>query len=414
VGAAYVALGLGNHSLSGSEMSIASDITRDSVEANGGSWGNAIVSIDQDDCPTSAGNIDNAASVEVASPRPAPALFSGTVPNIEDALDTIGARATACLGGIQELHAESIEGIPLALVRPTQSILNDNDYGCGSSSCPRQRDCFENSATGGLVLGVECVIMWSEDDDEGFSGPRSLFREPDDDDECENGSGSEGTVENGIEDGIEFTCTVVQSGQSCGSGVSYCINDYQNDMYDDAIEAFEDRLDGGNSCSGDDDRDDHFRDTFMFADGADLTSDSHVPSGMGGSSNANSEIFAHQDCNNPRVVLVPVVMDNGSNDTRQRVLGFATVFITGCFENDRGFSSSEDLDSSRGECRVDEDDEEMEVRGVPIRLLLTDEDAIGNLCPIRIPTSLANTPCGATSGSPSITLNATLTIQTTR
>jgi hypothetical protein len=78
------------------------------------------------------------------------------------------------------------------------------------------------------------------------------------------------------------------------------------------------------------------------------------------------------------------------------------------------FSSSTDLDTNAGDCDVNEDDDNMEVRGVPIRLLFTDEDAIGDLCPIRVPTSLANTPCSPTSGGPSITLNAALTIQTTR
>lgn len=419
IGAAYLVTALEDHSISGAESTNATNHIKAGIDRNTGPGSLAGVTINAATCPTSeSGNIQNVASVEVVAHRPAGGLFTALF-NIDDtSAQNIGARATTCAGTAQTLHAQSIEGIPLALVRPSSTLLGQtgsNQYACPQSTCPRQKDCFENSATGGLILGRECVIMWSEEDDEDFGGPRSLFRaDPDDDDECEDGNSGRSEIEDGIEDGIEFICTVVP-GSSCGSGVAYCVNDYNNDMYDDAISAFEERLDRDDDCSGDSSRNIRFRATFSFASGESIPS-GNVPEGMGGSSSSNSEVYARQECDTPRTVLMPVVMDdNGSG--RQRVLGFVLVYITGCFRRDLSLSNSNSLSNNNGLCNVDEDDEDMEVRGVPIRVFLSEEDSIGGLCPLRVTTNTpgTNTPCVTSfSGSSFITLNGAVTIQTTR
>jgi hypothetical protein len=293
------------------------------------------------------------------------------------------------------------------LVRPSASILADNDY-------PRNRDCFDTN--GALVLGAECVIVWSEEDDEDFGGPRSAFG-LDDDDECES-SGSTGEIENGIDDGIDTLCSVWTS--SCSSELGdHCVDDFSSNIWDDVLEAFEERFDRSNQCSGSTTRRTSFQATFDFVSGEDLDSTFEAPTSLGGTGGGllAAEVYVPRDCFSPRTALLPVVMENSNNngDGRQRVLGFTVVFITGCFDRDSNTSGSTSLGSISGPddglCNVDFDDDDIEVRGVPLRVMFELESTAG-LCPLRVSSTTA--PCPASSGSASNIVNAALTIQTTR
>ena len=64
------------------------------------------------------------------------------------------------------------------------------------------------------------------------------------------------------------------------------------------------------------------------------------PGFPGHSTNVN---YVEKDCrHNPRVVVLPITDEHG-NSANKRVVGFATVYITGCFE---GSNQLDDADSA--------------------------------------------------------------------
>jgi hypothetical protein len=135
--------------------------------------------------------------------------------------------------------------------------------------------------------------------------------------------------------------------------------------HEDILDAFERRLeDTSNSC-------DIFSEALRRADGGPA-----ARPWAGGGDPPNTTYV--QRCDSGRIGVVIL-----TDSTQRRVKGYAMVYITGCFDKDSGFSSSEN------ECGGSHDDED-EVRGAIIRGYVPETDLGGVLRPMPWPMTAAH------------------------
>ncbi|MBI5284368.1 MAG: hypothetical protein HY874_04660 [Chloroflexi bacterium] len=317
-------------------------------------------------CPLAVGTpIADAPSIEIAVPRPAPGLFLRALGG-DDAAD-IGAKSTACVGSVQTVGPSSVEGIPVEII----------------SSDREPNSCFNSS--GVARIGMQCVVIGAAQGNH----PRGAFFVPNST-ACEGSGGGSVDIGNGIENGIDYTCTI-NTGNSCTS--TTCVNDFTGNMQGNDIDGVKDRLDrsapaGLSLCADSADGPTAFRNAFTYADGTTIPSPKRPPglntpvNSTGGNADPVSTVYLPKACWSPRIALV-VVSDNGV-----RVRGFAAIFITGCFE-ERSGQPGNALTSALNTCEnQDQYGGHTEVRAVLLRIFLTD-GAVGGIGPITTTSQLA-------------------------
>jgi hypothetical protein len=288
------------------------------------------------------------------------------------------ADATACVGTMLTMGPSDITSyLPI--------YIRSDDTAFSSS-----KSCFNSNGT--PKIGAQCVIVracadsnfdFNDNCDWDGSSPRSGFFEATDDDECD-GESDEGDVLDEIEDmNMGFLCRVNPSSSSCPS--LSCLDvlggyPQDDDDHDDVLDAFEERLNDEtpNSC-------DTFGEALRRVDGGSV-----ARPGTSGGNSANTVYV--QRCESGRLGVI-VLTDNSG----QRVKGFATVYITGCFDKGTSITST-----SENECTGSHNDD-VEVRGLIIRSYMPEADR-GDLGRVTL--------CSSSCGSAGPNINVPYTTQT--
>jgi Flp pilus assembly protein TadG len=296
----------------------------------------------------------------------------------------VGARAVACVGRVARLHVGNgadvddenrLKGIPIAL----------------RSDAPGPNTCFSGGA---LRLGFECVIYGTKAPPPGiptnvWARRRVMFNQPSSAGTC-TGNGSVVNSFDEIEDGLEFTCTVATS-NSCSNSTCIRGEDINEDENSENVfDAMEDRLRNGDAQSDcakppEESPEQSFQNAFGHGNGdPGLAPD---PPGLGGSA-APGHVYVQNDCyGNPRIVVMPIVSSSNTSERSEPVRGFATVYITGCYDVNQSVSADT---KQRNECEgnwdVDNCDNPgsaevhcfIEIRGVPIHQFIV-EGSLGGI-----------------------------------
>lgn len=349
------------HSLG--DASAAESAATDAAVANGAEAGTVQAIANATRCADRAGNAINAPSVEVRLDTRARRLFSGLkLVSDDNSPIEVQASSTACVGSLDTLRVSRPQGLPIALV--------------SSGSC----------FSGGTIrLGSECTVFRADSTmDKVFGRPQS--------DRCE-GSYSWSRLDNDIEDGIASTCSTSGSGCSGASGDMHCLDVHEIDWnweYDEVMDALHDRLrSGGTYCesreSGEPNRE-SFQNAFGNGDGAPGIAPDPPPLREAGAPVAAPDhVFVQNDCfNNPRIATLPIT---SAADPRQ-VTGFATMYLTGCYQTDDPITVP-NPDGESNTCHAAAHgscpwwwpwchNRQWELRGIPIQTLVT-EGALGGI-----------------------------------
>ncbi|MEX2225222.1 MAG: hypothetical protein WEB52_02085 [Dehalococcoidia bacterium] len=282
------------------------------------------------------------------------------------------AEATACVGTISTMGIDP--GRDDHLISALPVYIQNNDTYSG-------RGCFNNGAP---KIGQQCVIVracerqggsGNNQDDCTFGNDpvRSGVFERTDPDECE-GDPTQDDILDAIRNrDMGFLCSV-EDGNGC-PGDNVCVDaepapDNVNE-HADIMNAFEVRLaNAPPEC-------DEFAELFRRFDGGTVV----APWDSGG--NPDETVYVpDQDCNmgdSGRAGIL--VFTEGSS---QRVKGFATVYIIGCFTEGTNFTTQENTCSLSSQ-----DDHDQELRGVLLRTYLPETDR-GDLGRVSIDTSGSN------------------------
>jgi hypothetical protein len=273
-----------------------------------------------------------------------------------------------------------------------------------------------------LILGDECVIYGPKTaadgvDDDDADERRMLYSEPSSRANCNgNDRPTDSDEIRNIESGIQVTCTVTGSG--CGSSSirrASCVNTENvnaDENSERVFEAMEDRLRNANGQSDCDSREggepeQTFQNAFGNGDGHGALAPDPPP--LGGSASGD-HVYVQNDCyGNPRIVVLPIISGGDDDPSDRPVRGFATIYITGCYDQgDPGSVAARetnDCSESGGNGpgqqrqwrirRCDrnnaDDDCYWEIRGIPVHIFVSD---------------------GSLGGIDSPSANAPLTIQT--
>lgn len=291
-------------------------------------------------------------SIEIAVPRPAPALFL-RIFGVGNG-NKIGARSTACVGSITTVFPGPAQFIPIML---------HYNYPAAPDAC------FVGSTP---QIGQKCVIATKQD---------STLELPLSGD-CAGGSTNPGDVATAIKLGLnstDFRCAVntcTSSGAPnyvCPSSActvapqTTCVVARPGALGSVDVGGFNDRITlveaTGASCSNSLASLINFRATFARADGAPMGG----PPGLGGTDPADTA-YVQRDCNNGRVAFVFVADGvracGGFCD--YPVKAFAGVFITGC-------GDSTPTDYSFNRCDGSYAFGNVYVTGVLLRVVLDDQ-----------------------------------------
>ena len=276
-------------------------------------------------CPLVDGSvIDDAPSIEIAVPRPAPGLFVRAFGGGD--ADDIGARSTACVGSASEIQSEVIEMIPVWFTRPPTS-----------GSDPNKNYCGDPPGEGYTIAGEVCVIFSTNGGDLDSAG---LFRRGSGNTTC--GPTNDAGILNAIEAGLgTYNCVVDQRIRD------ESVND------DDVLDAFQARLEQTDECSADladpEDTQTAFGATMQALgtearDGPDFTFPDHDGGGPG-DDDPDSTVYQQRACFSPRLALIPLVNQTPSGN--KTIVGFTAVYILGCYEDDDPRSATTTMNKCR-------------------------------------------------------------------
>jgi hypothetical protein len=168
---------------------------------------------------------------------------------------------------------------------------------------------------------------------------RLIFENPLSTGRCEGVRDVDSSIED-IDAGVELRCTI-NTGTGC-SGTSSCINTEHINLdinQEDVLEDMRQRLVQDTHCAIPEDPsapEQAFQEAFGNGDGDPSTAP--APPALGGTATP-SHVYVQNDCyDNPRIVVLPIVSSSRDDPTRSEpVLGFATVYITGCYlDNNAG------------------------------------------------------------------------------
>lgn len=331
-----------------------------------------------------------ASGVEVTVERDTPSLFARffDVADIAIAADSTACAGTANMVELQESDfwqsGDDLErGLPFVLVRGVGDCFNGNNLRVGQECTIWNRLAFDapgnferllwRPGSGGQCLGSQAPVGWDTDNAQVLFRCRALP------------AGASGCPGTSAQDALECVRTRF---------VPATDDNWQEDIFDE----IDDRLDQDVDCAGPDSY--GFRAAFSTVDGADP-----APPPM---SNANANtVYVQDNCfNNPRVAVLPIINTSGSDASGRPVVGFAAVYLTGCYfeSGDPTTSSSAESrtcntngirDDSSPNCNSNRRDEReviecYELRGIPIRIYLPDEAVVS-------PSSMQASPLGAMS-----------------
>jgi len=329
-------------------------------------------------CPLTVGTpIAGAPSVEIAVPRPAPGLFVRALGG-GDAND-IGAKSTACVGSVKTIQITDHGGLPLAIYTDDSS-------------------CFDTSVSPSVPrIGSQCVLKNAAQGNQS----RGYFLPPPDADCWDNGTPPGTDV---ITGGVNFTCQLnTSSGANCppspGETRTDCINSFNGTVGQNVPDDFVARLTRttDNNCptGATDPGSDAFSDIFSYADGR--PGPVKGPPGLNSPPNVNvftsavdpfGTVYVHNACSTPRTALIII------SDPSEQVLGFAAVYIVGCFDETVG-EPDNPLTNVINDCNTVYNSSKaghIELRGVIVNVYLTEEAAgdIGTItkyAPLAIQTT---------------------------
>jgi len=318
------------------------------------------------DCPTidpgdpsqPGAPIVGAPSIEIAVPRPAPALFLRAF-GVGDA-DTIGAKSTACVGSPTTIVPGPIDALPL--------MVHYDDAADPTNPAP----CFD-----GLIprMGDECIIETK----------LTALLYPPAPGACEGPSVSTQQIYDYLVSGLNgtnYVCTINACADTysgglcapvpCASTPPYltdCLRQDNGALGSNDVKALSDRLINGETGTGKcwlrtdgSDALAAFKTAFARADGEPVGG----PPGLGGT-DAPGTLYVKRQCDTGRLVLVfitEVTHTNSSSD--YPVLAFALVYLTSC----QGQSDPTPPVGTLNWCDSVSGFGNVLLRGVPLRLIL--------------------------------------------
>jgi hypothetical protein len=317
-------------------------------------------------------------SIEIAVPRPAPALFLRAF-GVGDA-NTIGARSTACVGSPSEIVPGPVSVLPL-MVHYGDPESPDNPIPCFSEIVPK--------------LGSQCILNYSHTSE--MFAPDPLADPP----VCEpSGPSPTGDVTGYLETGFvgfDFKCainpcidTVDPVALQCLPVGSACPSEPQNDciweksgnLGSNDVDALSQRLIDGETGAGKcwlrsdgNSALDAFKAAFAREDGEPVGG----PPGIGGTDTGNP-VYVQKQCDTGRVVFVFITeRAHDSNGTKEYpILGFAFVYLVACYKSvDYPLPLPDEISWCDGI-----NGNQTYLQGVPLRVFLT--GSIGGI--IRPPT----------------------------
>lgn len=333
-----------------------------------------------------------ASGVRVTVERDAPSLFSRffDIANISIAADSTACAGTSNMVELQESDfwqsGDDLErGLPFVLVRGVGDCFTGNNLRIGQECTIWNRLAFDapgpgnferllwRTGGGGQCLGSQPPVRWRTDNAQELFRCRALP------------SNANGCPGNSAQDALECVRTRF---------VPATDDNWQEDIF----EEIDDRLDQDVDCAGADSY--SFRQAFSTVDGAD-------PAPPPISNASASTVYVQDNCfNNPRVAILPIINSTGSDGTGRPVVGFAAVYLTGCYfesgdpttassAESRTCNNSNAPDDPTPNCNSNRRDEReviecYELRGIPIRIYLPDEGSVS-------PSSMQQNPFGAMS-----------------
>jgi hypothetical protein len=303
---------------------------------------------DASSCDLGSTTVSGAPSITVQERNNVPGLFS-RLPLIggDNSGVEVGAEATACVGAVQALEVADIyDNSP----DPGDNTLKSIPIALEADS---SRSCFDGGSA--LDVGHECVLLGPLDE---TNDARLLFSTPLPT-RCEGGPNANVSD---IEDGIAYTCEVATGNGCSGNMTCVDIDRTDRDQQINAFFAMNERLDEAPGC------DNSFSNAFGSA---------YAPPKFGGRSVDAGRVYVQSGCfHSHRIVVLPIVENQGGNSPRN-VLGFTTVYLTGCYRD--GVDQIDDPGEQARDCGTAAfltwlfGFNDFEIRGVPINFFVTND-----------------------------------------